>query len=152
MCKLNWFMVLVLSLTTAGIVHAEVKNEPEARTAIMLNKSERDLVLLEMRIFLQSVQQIISGVTEDDMEQIVKAARKSGRAAQQAVPASLAAKLPKGFKTLGFDTHSKFDELALHAEQLGDGEHALSQLKELMVNCVACHETYSFELEANTAK
>ena len=156
MCKLCWSIVFVLSLITVGIaykfiVQGEIKQEPDERAAILLNKSERNLVLLEMRIFLQSVQQIISGVTKDDMGQVAKAAYRSGRAAQKAVPGSLVGKLPMAFKKLGFDTHAKFDELALNAEQLGDSDHALLQLNILLENCVSCHETFKFGLEASSS-
>jgi cytochrome c556 len=56
-------------------------------------------------------------------------------------------KLPLAFKQLSVDTHAKFDELALDAEQLGDPDHTLAQLNRLMQNCVSCHAAYRFELE-----
>jgi cytochrome c556 len=46
------------------------------------------------------------------------------------------------FKQLGLDTHTRFDQMALDAEQLGDREHTLSQLSSLLQNCVACHAAY----------
>ncbi|MEN8131259.1 MAG: hypothetical protein ABFS45_13910 [Pseudomonadota bacterium] len=130
------------------IVQGTIVETPDARTAIQLNKNERDLVLSEMRVFLQSVQQITSGITKDDMEQVTKSARKSGRSAQVEVPGSLVGKLPLEFKKLGFDTHTKFDELALDAEQLGDSDHTLLQLNALLENCVSCHSAYRFEVGA----
>ncbi len=65
----------------------------------------------------------------------------------QGVPGTLMGKLPLEFKKLGFDTHTRFDQLALDAEQLGDPGHSLTQLAELMQNCVACHAAYRFEVE-----
>ena len=62
------------------------------------------------------------------------------------MPGSLVGKLPLEFKKLGFDTHSKFTQLALDAEQLGDEQHALAQVSELMENCVACHAIYKIEV------
>ena len=82
------------------------------------------------------------------MEMISKAGRKVGTAAQQQVPGPLAAKLPLEFKKLGFDTHGKFTQLALDAEQLGDKQHTLTQLSELTQNCVACHAIYKIEVTA----
>ena len=81
------------------------------------------------------------------MQAVAESARSAGLAAQQGVPGSLMGKLPVEFKKLGYDTHAKFDELALDAEQLGDEEHALSQLGVLMQNCVACHAAYRLETE-----
>lgn len=152
MCKVCWTTVVVLLLITSGVVYkfvfqGEVINLPDERIAIQLNKNERSLVLSEMRVFLESVQGITKGLSNDDMDVIVKAAKKSGKSAQMAVPGTLVGKLPIGFKKLGFSTHAKFDELALDAEQLGDGAHALTQLSSLLENCVACHSAYKFELE-----
>ncbi len=77
---------------------------------------------------------------------VAASARKSGRNAQMEVPGSLIGKLPLQFKKLGFDTRAKFDELALDAEQLGDRDHTLSQLSELLNNCVTCHAAFSFDV------
>lgn len=147
MCKKCWLLVLVLfAVIAAGawkfIVQGSVEEGSDGRLSLQLEASERDLILTEMRAFLESVQNITSGLSSDRMELVVGSARSSGAAAQQAVPASLIGKLPLEFKKLGFDTHRKFDELALDAEQLGDKEHTLSQLSVLMQNCVACHAAY----------
>ena len=83
-------------------------------------------------------------IPADDMERVANQAKKSGKAAQAEIPASLAKKLPAPFKKLGSDTHVRFDQLAMDAEDLGDGEHALSQLSVLMQNCTSCHEAYRF--------
>jgi hypothetical protein len=85
------------------------------------------------------------------MEVVAEGAMKSGRSAQMEVPGSLIGKLPLAFKKLGFDTHAKFDELALDAEQLGDRDHTLSQLSELLKNCVACHSAFSFDTTMSPA-
>lgn len=119
----------------------------DGRIAILLNDSERDLILEEMRDFLISSQKIVQAAADDDMENAAKAAKKVGRAAQQAVPATLMGKLPMAFKKLGFDTHTKFDQLALDAGDLEDAEHSLGQLAELMNNCIACHAAYKIEIE-----
>jgi len=141
-----------MSLVTVGmaykfILQGEIIEEPDSRTTILLTQKERDLVLFEMRVFLQSVQQITSGISADDMNLVASSARKSGRNAQIAVPGTLIGKLPIAFKKLGFDTHAKFDELALDAEQLGDGEHTITQLGTLLENCVSCHSAYKFNIE-----
>jgi len=156
MCKICWSIVAVLLIITSGIaykfiIQGEVVLADDNRAAIQLNKAERDLVLSEMRIFLESVQQITRGISEDDLELASTSARKSGRSAQIAVPGSLIGKLPLGFKKLGFDTHAKFDELALDAEQLGDRDHTLAQLSVLLENCVSCHTAFRFELEKGSS-
>jgi cytochrome c556 len=59
-------------------------------------------------------------------------------------------KLPMEFKQLGFDTHTKFDQLALDAEQMGDKDQVLEQVGKLMQNCVACHAAYRIDLAPGT--
>jgi hypothetical protein len=120
----------------------------DGRTAILLDAGERDLVLAEMRAFLEAVQRISAAVADDDMPAIGEAAKRVGAAAQQAVPATLVGKLPLEFKTLGFDTHQRFDRLALDAAELGDRTVALKQLSELMLNCVGCHAAYRIDASA----
>jgi hypothetical protein len=150
MCKTCWVIVAILTILSAGmlykfVIQGSVTPGTDGRTAILLEPGERDLVLSEMRVFLESVQQITGGIAENDLQLVAKYARQSGRAAQHEVPASLIGKLPLEFKQLGFDTHAKFDALALDAEQLGDTGHSLSQLNVLLQNCIACHATYRIE-------
>ncbi len=153
MCKLCWSITTILSLIILGmgykfIIQGNVAQIQDDRVAILLSKSERDLVLSEMRVFLQSVQQITNGISTEDMSIVAIAARQSGKEAAVAVPGTLIGKLPVGFKKLGFDTHAKFDRLALDAEQLGDGEHSLSQLNAVLENCVSCHSAFKFEVDS----
>ena len=154
MCKLCWASVAVLLLVVVGmgykfIFSGAVVATADGREAIVLEPAERDMVLGEMRAFLETVQAITEGIGNDDMASVVSAARPMGTAAQQGVPGSLVSKLPLEFKKLGFDTHGKFEQLALDAEQLGDREHTLNQLTELLQNCTACHVMYRFETAAS---
>lgn len=121
-----------------------VSESSDGRELIALNTDEKDFVLAEMRLFLSSTQQIIQGIAEDDMELVASQAKKSGKDVQVTVPATLANKLPVQFKQLGSDTHAKFDQIAMDAIDLGDSEHALSQLADLLQNCTSCHEAYRF--------
>lgn len=112
---------------------------------VYMTAAERDAVLSEMRQFLQSTADIVKGITEEDMDQVAASARKSGRAASAHMPKTLHKKLPASFRKLGGDTHRRFDQLALDAEQLGDEGHALSQLGALLNNCVSCHASFRIE-------
>lgn len=148
MCKFCWTILLLLLLAIAGAVYkfgfvGSVEPAPDGRLALQLTTAERNLVLEEMRAFVVATQAVLAATNEEDMEAAAAAARKAGMAAQGEVPPALVAKLPMEFKKLGFDTHSKFDQLALDAEQLGDPQHAREQLAALLANCIACHATYS---------
>lgn len=152
MCKKCWVLVFVLGLSTTLLVYkfiiaGSVVPSIDNRMAVLLSPGERDLVLSEMRTFMESVQQITQGVASNDMQMVTHAAQKVGMAAQQEVPGSLMGKLPLEFKKLGSSTHSQFSQLALDAEQLGDRDHTLTQLSKLTENCVACHATFKFETD-----
>ena len=145
-------VALLLVLVTAAAVYqlvfvGKTVHSDDGRSAILLSPGERDLVLAEMRTFLQSVQRITQALTTEDMAEAAKAAREVGAAAADGVPVSLMAKLPIGFKTLGLSTHRAFDQLALDAEQLGDPAHTLSQLAALQTNCVGCHAGFRIQTE-----
>lgn len=149
-CKICWSITALLIFALVGgvykfMVQGSVTTSTDGRNALMLEPVERDLVLAEMRGFLTSVQQIAQGISVQDMKLVSEAAHRVGTAAAQEVPASLMGKLPLEFKKLGFDTHNKFDELALDAEQIGDPAHSLQQLSALMNNCLACHQAYRID-------
>ena len=146
--KCSGIIVLLLLVIAGGvykfIFQGSVSGHTDGRIAVHLDAGERDLVLAEMRGFLESVQKISMGISGNDMELVAEYARKSGMAATDGMPGTLVGKLPLGFKKLGPDTHKKFDRLALDAEEFGDGDHALSQLSALLQNCVDCHAAYRF--------
>ena len=151
MCKFCWVLVAILGISASAmsykfILSGDVIKSVDGRLAVQLTEDERDLVLAEMRTFLDSVQKITQGIAKNDFASAGEAARKVGRAAQQDMPGSLVGKLPLEFKKLGFDTHSKFTQLALDAKQMADTEHTMNQLSELLENCVACHATFKFEV------
>jgi hypothetical protein len=143
-------ITLLLLIIAAGfykfILQGSTTESTDGRTEILLNDSERNLVLAEMRAFLASVQQINQGIAEDNMTLVAEHARKSGKTAQTGMPGTLVGKLPLQFKKLGGDTHAKFDQLAMDAEDLGDKDQALQQLSALMKNCVSCHAAYRINI------
>jgi hypothetical protein len=138
-------LIVIAGGTYKFIFQGSVSTSSDGRISILLNPGERDLVLLEMRTFLTSVQLITKGISENDMKLVSDAARAVGKAAQAQVPGTLIGKLPLEFKQLGFDTHSKFDQLAMDTNDLGDSQQILIQLSELMRNCVVCHATYRID-------
>ena len=140
-------LVATTALVYLFVIRGQTVPASDGRTAILLAPGERDMVLAEMRGFLLAVQGISQAIVDEDVATAVKAARGVGAATQREVPTSLVSKLPLPFKQLGFDTHARFDELALNMEQFGDTSEALPELAALLGNCTACHAAYRFELE-----
>ncbi len=152
MCKLCGLLVLALLLISSGLAYkfiysGKVEVASDGRQSILLSTDERDLVLGEMRGFLAAVQTIIEGAANGDWPAVTAAARPLGLAATQGMPGTLMGKLPLAFKRLGFDTHGKFEQIALDAEQMGDAEHTFDQVADLLQNCVGCHATYRFDAQ-----
>lgn len=143
------FLVLVICGGIYKFVfQGSTSQSEDGRTAIHLESAERDLVLAEMRGFLESVQMITKGVIDNDMQLVAEAAKKVGKAAQGQVPGTLVGKLPIEFKKLGFDTHTQFDQLALNATEFGDSATVLTELSTLLQNCTACHAVYRIDVSA----
>jgi hypothetical protein len=148
-CVLAGLLLLVCAgMAYKFLIQGSTAPAADGRTALLLEESERDIVLSEMRAFLVSVQGIVQSINNEDMPAVAAHARGVGMAAAGDVPGTLMGKLPAAFKKLGFGTHRSFDQLALDAEQLGDPQHAMEQLAELMGNCVACHATYRIDIAA----
>ena len=140
--------LLVLSILLNGalfyrfIIAGNPPEKTDQRITLTLNEGERELVLSEMRQFLVALQGITVSANNGKMEEVAKHARAVGSKAAGTVPGSLMMKLPLEFKQLGLATHNGFDAIALDAESLGDGPHAMEQLGRLMSNCIACHASY----------
>lgn len=141
---------LVAALVFFGVIGKAVKPEAgstDRRAKLLLSASERDLVLAEMRGLLTSSQAILDAALDGDMPRAAAAARAAGMGEVEhislEIKGPLMGKLPLEFKQLGFSVHRDFDQIALDAESLGDRDHALRQLAQLMQKCVACHAGYA---------
>ena len=119
----------------------------DTRVSIVVSQSNRDFVMHEMRTFVEALQQINLGIEQNDPSLITKVARASGGSVADHAPAGLIASLPIEFKTLGFDTHAKFDEIAESSEKNFDPKQTHSQVTELLGNCVGCHKIFRMDVK-----
>lgn len=145
-CWLLLAMVVALALALGYrlLMGAPTHIASDDRAEIALAAADRDLVVAEMRTFLSAVQGITVALTKGELQIVVQQARAVGAAAVGQVPPALMQALPLDFKRLGHSVHADFDQLALDAEQLGDPDHSLRQLGDILGQCVACHATYRF--------
>lgn len=143
----HWVAIAVLSFVLIAvavkfIVLGSTGKADDGRTAVLLESVERQQVLEEMRMLLESSQAIVEALADERMDDVAVAARKVGRAAVATVDMRLRAKLPLEFKKLGFATHDAFDDIADMAGR-GDSAKAVQQkLAVTMNNCIACHAAY----------
>lgn len=150
-CKICWTLTVLLAVALGAIafqfVNGSTIKSEDGRTAIVMTSPERDLILGEMRTFLEGVQTIVEAIAADDMETVSATATSIGMAATGGEPAALIAKLPLDFKALGMGTHQAFDDLSMEASDMGDSQVVLAKLGELMLRCTSCHAGYRFEVE-----
>lgn len=121
----------------------------DTRVSIIVSQSNKDFVMHEMRTFVEALHQIHVGIEQNDPALIAKVARASGGSVAGHAPAGLLASVPAEFKTIGFDTHGKFDQIAESAEKNFDPKVTRGQVTELLGNCVACHKMYRMDIDSS---
>lgn len=136
-------MKRILSAVLAAMLWTSPVMAEDDRQVIELTKEQRDVMLSQMRGFLEVVQDIVLATAEGDMEAVKEAARANGmghhrQPGQRGMGAGRAA--PMEFRQMGRATHMAFDELAQAAE-FGP-QMVLEELGVLMSNCTGCHATF----------
>lgn len=142
-------LLLIIGLMTYKfvVVGSTLKAE-DGRIVVLLEPGERDLMLKEMRAFVESLQLMSDALAKDDMIGVSKAARAMGMSKSQDVPLAMVGKLPLEFKKLAFSVHGAFDTIADDAETVGTAKHTLGQLSSVLQKCVACHSSYQLKVPA----
>ena len=136
-------MLLILMLSMG--VCAETKEvSTDKRISLGLSESEKVVFLREMRQMLTSIQGIIFGIGENNVQKIIQAARYSGNRMSRATPKSVKLKLPKSFQEIGGPTHMMFEELVIRAEA-DDMESLTLFTAEIMQQCITCHEMFKVD-------
>jgi len=143
----HWIAISLLSaiLIAIGIkfvVLGSTAEGDDGRTAVILEPAERQAVLEEMRMLLETSQTVIEALANEDLAAVEAAARPIGSAAIATVDFRLRAKLPLEFKKLGFGTHYAFDDIADMAKAGEPSKKIQLKLAETMNNCIACHASY----------
>jgi len=116
----------------------------DGRTTIVLQANERDFVLSEMRGLLSATQGIIDGVSQGDMQRVIKSSKAAGMAGAADANPALMAKLPIEFKLLGMSVHHDMDEIAKAAEAGMPAPTILKMASTTLAKCVACHTAWQF--------
>ena len=135
-------LLVIAAMAYTFIVAGSTEKAEDGRLAILLEPTERALMLREMRSFVTGLQLISDALSRDDMKGVAKVAREMGTAKAHDVPLAMLGKLPLGFKTLAFSVHGGFDTIAIDAETIGKPKHTLAQLSDVLQKCVACHSSY----------
>ncbi len=137
--------VITIAVFAWFFVRGNTTEGTDSRTAIVLQPSERDLVLSEMRGLLSAVQGILEGANQGDTNRIVEAARAAGMAGAADDNPLLMAKLPLAFKTLGMSVHRDMDEIANAAEGGKPAPVILKMASSTLMKCIACHASWQIK-------
>ncbi len=124
-----------------------VKLPDDTRIVVKYEPDLRDLVLNEMRDYLEVMNEIQQGLTENDPDKIVKAATRQGQISLEATPIRLLKLSPLACKQMGFRGHDIFQSIADSARVNFSKETTINQLAELTNNCIVCHRTYRLEMK-----
>jgi len=141
-------LLIIAAMAYKFVVVGSTQKAEDGRITILLEPSERALMLKEMRAFVESLQLMSDALSKDDMRGVSKAARSMGMAKSQDVPLAMIGKLPLEFKKLAFSVHGAFDTIANDAETVGTTKHTLGQLSSVLQKCVACHNSYQLKTPA----
>ena len=131
--------VIVPPLLLSAPALAEDEREPAVRTA-----AEREFVLGQMRLFLGSIQTILTAAAGGDMKTIATEAAARGRKGTPAssIPPTMKAKETAGWTSLMGGVRSGFDSVADAAASGATPQDITGRVGEVMRNCVACHQSY----------
>ena len=147
LCCLGFAIIFLLIAGAAlfFLIRGQVQTADDGRVSILLAPEERNLVLGEMRGFLEAVQAMTESMSAGDMKTAAEAARKVGRVDLKDLPPSLVLKLPAEVKALGLDTHRAFAQLARDIDNGLSKEKAFARLGEILNNCTTCHAGYRLD-------
>jgi cytochrome c556 len=138
---------LVLALSTAAGAVLPLAGSPagakeDTREVVALAPAEAATMLAGMRTYLETIQDIVAALAENDNARIAKIAAESGAKQLHTVSPITGLKTPMGFAMMSLDTHDKFDKLADKARRGTSRTEVLADLRDIMANCMSCHATY----------
>ena len=122
-----------------------VKLPDDNRIVVKYEPDLRDLVMSEMRDYLEVINEIQQGLADNDPDKIVKAATRQGKISLDETPVRLLKLSPLACKQLGFKGHDIFQAIADSAKVHFSKATVNRQLAELTNNCIVCHRTYRVE-------
>jgi hypothetical protein len=136
-------VALFSPLTTAPIVAQHVPQaNGDTRQVVALTPSEAEIMLTGMRTYLETIQGIVAALADNDTMHSSDIAAKSGARMLDSVAPTTGLKVPLDFTMISLDTHDKFDKLADKMRRGTSRTEVLSDMRNIMSNCISCHASY----------
>lgn len=116
----------------------------DAREQAVRTEAERNFILGQMRLFLQSTQAITTALANNDLKTVADEAAARGRKGTplSQIPAGLKAKETPAWTGMMAGARAGFDDIAKAAHDGAPPIALIGMLGETMRNCVACHQSY----------
>lgn len=157
----NICVVLILSAALAvlawAVVFDETGAEAEAgeasamqmldrREAVSLNEEQLHFALTQMRGLLETMAELDEAEFADDGALIQQASATQAPGSPRPHPDGFRQALPKEFRGMSKQMRMGFKKMSAAAKQ-GDDQAYAAAKRQATNACIACHETYRFELK-----
>lgn len=136
-------LLMILCFINASAIAAEPPVK-ETRQHLGFTPIEQTVFLADMRVMLQTVQDIINAIAKEDRGAMILAAKQSGNQMARNTPMSIKKKLPASFQAIGGPMHLGFEEFAIRAET-DEMPELTAYLGQLMGKCMACHAAFTIK-------
>lgn len=133
----------------AGVLVVSPCIAQDAREPAVRTEAERAFILGQMRLFLQSTQEITVALSKNDLKTVEDEAAARGRRGTPiaSIPPGLKAKETPAWTAMMAGTREGFDDIAKAAHEGTPPIQLIGKLGETMRNCVACHQSYRLTTE-----
>lgn len=133
------FSKIVVCLVVSGLSHSVVADD---RNLIVLRPHEKNMMLKDMRSYLQGIQGINQSLAMQDYKAIEDLARKRGKIAIYKYKPVMPNNLVPHFRRMAVSIHHDFETLANMAKNKKKPLEIIGHMGEMMQTCVSCHETF----------
>ena len=133
----------------AGVLFASPCLAQDAREPALRTEVERDFILGQMRLFLQSTQAITVALSKNDLKTVADEATARGRKGTplSAIPPGMKAKETPAWTAMMGGARAGFDDIAKAAHEGAPPSELIGMLGATMSNCVGCHQSYRLATE-----
>ena len=139
--------IVTVAIIGTMMIKGNTVASDDARVAIQLTKSDKNIITTEMHSFLNTIRLINLAVSENRLGDVSKLAQHNGMQEVELVPPNVLVKLPMEFKQLGFAVHKQFDALSEKAKTGVTATEVNQALGEIIASCLGCHSSYQIVVE-----
>ena len=130
-------VICLLLSSLSNVVYAA-----DDRSLVILRPQETNMMLQDMRNYLEGLQTINQSIAIEDYQSVESAARVLGKIAIYEVKPVMSKNLVPKFRRMAVSVHDDFETLANMARNKKPPLEIIGHIGEMMQTCVTCHETF----------